>query len=167
MQSRERLSSQFSPAAHDTTPRERQSSRATSSSGGNDDGRPATRRTIPNEDFMPRSNYSFSAMVSRWSAAREAAQASLNDDCSICIERKVDESVLVPCMHTFCYECIHQWVCINPRCPLCKRKAHKIIHDITGDREFTEVNVSDIRAAAAAIRAPTRLPSYSGASLRP
>ncbi len=86
----------------------------------------------------------------RISAALDAAEATLREDCSICIDKKVDRSVLLPCLHTFCYSCISRWVGINPSCPLCKSAADKILHHITEDRRFSEVHVMSIRAAEAA-----------------
>ncbi|CAL8085377.1 unnamed protein product [Calicophoron daubneyi] len=67
------------------------------------------------------------------------------DDCVICLCTKSNRSIVLPCMHTFCFDCIHRWLCINPSCPLCKRVAQRIIHSILSDTEFTEVLVSDLR----------------------
>ncbi|VDD79650.1 unnamed protein product [Mesocestoides corti] len=74
-----------------------------------------------------------------------ATRESSDDECSICKDEKVNRSVLLPCMHTYCYACISQWVRINPTCPLCKGTAERIIHSITSDRQFSEVSVATTR----------------------
>ncbi|KAM7536293.1 hypothetical protein Aperf_G00000085627 [Anoplocephala perfoliata] len=63
------------------------------------------------------------------------------DDCAICRDRKVNQSYLVPCMHTYCFECILRWVRINPTCPLCKANALKIIHSINSDTDYGEYEI--------------------------
>ncbi|VDP83546.1 unnamed protein product [Echinostoma caproni] len=68
------------------------------------------------------------------------------DDCVICLCEKSNRSVVLPCMHTFCFDCIHRWLTINPSCPLCKRLAQRVIHSVLSDTEFTELLVSDLQA---------------------
>lgn len=69
-----------------------------------------------------------------------------DDDCVICLDPKSNRSIVLPCMHTFCFDCIYRWLCINPSCPLCKRLAHRVIHSILSDSEFTELLVSELHA---------------------
>ncbi|VUZ41402.1 unnamed protein product [Hymenolepis diminuta] len=64
-----------------------------------------------------------------------------DDECVICRDRKVNQSFLIPCMHTYCYQCILRWVRINPTCPLCKATAQKIIHSINSDTDFREYEI--------------------------
>ncbi|VDM30323.1 unnamed protein product [Hydatigera taeniaeformis] len=64
-----------------------------------------------------------------------------DDDCAICRDRKVNQSYLLPCMHTYCFQCILQWVRINPTCPLCKALVWKIIHSINSDSNFKEYDI--------------------------
>ncbi|VDO04297.1 unnamed protein product [Rodentolepis nana] len=64
-----------------------------------------------------------------------------DDECVICRDRKVNQSFLIPCMHTYCYQCILRWVRINPTCPLCKAAAQKIIHSINSDTDFREYEI--------------------------
>ncbi len=98
------------------------------------------RGNSPTSDAFPRDVH----------AAIEAVQTTNAEDCSICLERKTDCSLLLPCLHTFCFTCIERWVTTNPQCPLCKTTGEKILHDVTPDGRFTEVHVSEMRAAAAA-----------------
>lgn len=77
-------------------------------------------------------------------AALRAATDTADEECAICKDEKVDKSVLLPCMHTYCFSCINQWVCINPICPLCKGPAERIIHEISSDQQFREVRVADL-----------------------
>nr|CDS18282.1 transcriptional activator [Echinococcus granulosus] len=67
--------------------------------------------------------------------------SNADDDCAICRDRKVNQSYLLPCMHTYCYQCILQWVRINPTCPLCKALVQKIIHSINSDNNFKEYDI--------------------------
>ncbi|CAH8585499.1 unnamed protein product [Schistosoma turkestanicum] len=77
-------------------------------------------------------------------AAARSTGLESDDDCVICLCEKSNRCVVLPCMHTFCYDCIYRWLCINPSCPLCKRLAQKIIHSVLSDTEFTELLVSDL-----------------------
>ncbi|KAF8568913.1 hypothetical protein P879_01171 [Paragonimus westermani] len=67
------------------------------------------------------------------------------DDCVICLDPKSNRSIVLPCMHTFCFDCIYRWLCINPSCPLCKRLAHRIVHSILSDSDFAELLVSELQ----------------------
>ncbi|CAH8871897.1 unnamed protein product [Trichobilharzia szidati] len=79
-------------------------------------------------------------------AAERAQCRESDDDCVICLCKKSNRSVILPCMHTFCFDCIYRWLCINPSCPLCKCLAHKIIYSIISDTEYTEILVSDLHS---------------------
>ncbi|THD22078.1 Transcriptional activator [Fasciola hepatica] len=93
-------------------------------------------------------------------AARRPPGSTLDgdDDCVICLCEKSNRSVVLPCMHTFCFSCIHRWLTINPSCPLCKRLAQRVIHSVLSDTEFTELLVSDLQAQRNARRI-NRLPA--------
>uniref|UniRef100_A0A3Q0KIB4 RING-type E3 ubiquitin transferase n=1 Tax=Schistosoma mansoni TaxID=6183 RepID=A0A3Q0KIB4_SCHMA len=126
-------------------------------------GRRATRRlsatntrSVPSTN-IPSTNHPSRANNSRRSqslidcpdvrAALTAARSTgleSDDDCVICLCEKSNRCVVLPCMHTFCYDCIYRWLSINPSCPLCKRLAQKIIHSVLSDTEFTELLVSDL-----------------------
>ncbi|KAL5961335.1 E3 ubiquitin-protein ligase ICP0 [Taenia solium] len=74
-------------------------------------------------------------------AAILTKDSNADDDCAICRDRKVNQSYLLPCMHTYCFQCILQWVRINPTCPLCKALVRKIIHSINSDSNFKEYDI--------------------------
>lgn len=74
-------------------------------------------------------------------AATLTKDSNADDDCAICRDRKVNQSYLLPCMHTYCFQCILQWVRINPTCPLCKALVRKIIHSINSDSNFKEYDI--------------------------
>ena len=40
--------------------------------------------------------------------------------CSICLLMLLDPYKIEPCGHTFCNECISEWLCSNLHCPLCR-----------------------------------------------
>jgi len=45
-------------------------------------------------------------------------------DCAICLS-SYDEGIelrILPCRHHYHQECIDQWLCLTPNCPLCKRE---------------------------------------------
>ncbi|KAF6768390.1 hypothetical protein AHF37_06958 [Paragonimus kellicotti] len=81
------------------------------------------------------------------------------DDCVICLDPKSNRSIVLPCMHTFCFDCIYRWLCINPSCPLCKRLAHRIIHSILSDSDFAELLVSELQERENTARRITGLPA--------
>ena len=62
--------------------------------------------------------------------------------CAICMESCLEDNrvTLDNCEHQFCHLCIEKWVkeSIN-RCPLCKKKVHKITKQLTNE----EFDVSD------------------------
>ena len=70
-----------------------------------------------------------------------ATSASVDEDCAICRDRKVNLSYILPCMHTYCFKCILQWVRIKAICPLCKAIVNKIIHSIKSDTNYKEYDV--------------------------
>ena len=41
------------------------------------------------------------------------------DQCAICIGDIISPHTL-PCGHSFCHACIHQWIACNPTCALCR-----------------------------------------------
>ena len=41
-------------------------------------------------------------------------------ECSICLSDDTSSGVVTRCGHTFCKDCIIDWVMINPVCPLCR-----------------------------------------------
>ena len=62
---------------------------------------------------------------------------------------------MMPCLHTFCYECIVRRAETTPKCPLCKRTATSILHLLRADDNFTE-HVIPLPAAASTAVHPTR-----------
>ena len=63
-----------------------------------------------------------------------------NDRCPICLVTPVNNPSLVsPCLHTFCFECIKTWAEITarfPTCPLCKCAFDRVIHNIVSERTY-------------------------------
>ncbi|KAL0224616.1 hypothetical protein RCL1_002528 [Eukaryota sp. TZLM3-RCL] len=45
-------------------------------------------------------------------------------DCPICMSVFVNPSI-IGCGHTFCYDCINQWLATHHNCPECRTRAHK------------------------------------------
>merc|ERR1712216_842469 len=43
-------------------------------------------------------------------------------ECAICWQALLPgETVTVPCQHTYCKDCIKEWLMWNPSCPMCRR----------------------------------------------
>ena len=57
-------------------------------------------------------------------ASTSGAAALLGEqlECIICREPMVGAHALVPCGHTFCAECAHQWLAQKNSCPTCRKK---------------------------------------------
>ena len=41
-------------------------------------------------------------------------------DCSICLNKATNQITLTNCKHTFCTDCITNWIIKNPSCPNCR-----------------------------------------------
>ncbi|XP_048532314.1 uncharacterized protein LOC125511079 isoform X1 [Triticum urartu] len=73
---------------------------------------------------------------------RRGPSAAVACSCPICLEGFEDEAYLDTCLHSFCYECITQWVSIvaskhedplsSVKCPLCKTESVSILHAFDG-----------------------------------
>jgi hypothetical protein len=63
---------------------------------------------------------------------KETSSSSSKDvqalpSCAICLTAISDPTTLVACTHSFCYECISQWLRKSNKCPLCKSKSSAFI----------------------------------------
>jgi len=54
------------------------------------------------------------------------------EDCVICMAGYEDQNYIrvLPCNHHFHQECIDQWICLTPKCPLCKRSVDPMLEDL-------------------------------------
>lgn len=54
---------------------------------------------------------------------KDKRKSSINPDnrCAICLTLMEDLTMLSDCLHTFCFNCIIEWLKMKPECPLCKR----------------------------------------------
>jgi len=50
----------------------------------------------------------------------EALEGTSLDECCVCLERKPD--TILPCAHSYCTICIHQWNVNHKTCPVCREK---------------------------------------------
>ncbi|KAI9494876.1 hypothetical protein BDB00DRAFT_816184 [Zychaea mexicana] len=50
--------------------------------------------------------------------------------CSICIQPYIRRTFLQPCYHSFCFQCIRQWINIVPNCPLCKQLVDSLVYNM-------------------------------------
>lgn len=82
------------------------------------------------------------------SSSASGSIPTTDEDCAICRDQKVNPSYIMPCMHTYCFNCILQWVRINPICPLCKAMVQKIIHSIKSDTDYREYDVRSMASSS-------------------
>lgn len=45
-------------------------------------------------------------------------------DCSICLERKLQDTIILPCQHTFHTKCVEPWFARQLTCPLCRQSVN-------------------------------------------
>jgi hypothetical protein len=62
-----------------------------------------------------------------WAAACEAALASLDAACPICLGTLVAPVTLAGCLHSFCLRCLERWVPVSESCPLCKAEVRVFV----------------------------------------
>jgi hypothetical protein len=71
-------------------------------------------------------------------------------NCSICFNIISDKTILANCEHSFCSECIYEWIIKKPNCPLCRmpvletEERNSLMYGITNDK-FLLVNVNVFR----------------------
>uniref|UniRef100_A0A8C3BF88 RING-type E3 ubiquitin transferase n=1 Tax=Cairina moschata TaxID=8855 RepID=A0A8C3BF88_CAIMO len=46
--------------------------------------------------------------------------SALDERCPICLDTWSNAGYVLPCLHRFCFKCIHRWAERKPKCPLCK-----------------------------------------------
>ena len=48
-----------------------------------------------------------------------------NKDCSICIDN-INEEFILECNHSFCKDCIYNWLKKSQTCPLCRNEVKEV-----------------------------------------
>ena len=57
--------------------------------------------------------------------------------CAICLSKYKRPSMLRPCLHMFCFDCVMRWREMGKaKCPMCKTAFHSVITDIVSDSDF-------------------------------
>jgi Ring finger domain len=60
-----------------------------------------------------------------------------NPNCTICLQRIIDRTVIPICSHEFCFECIRLWSDQSRRCPLCSQAlGGYLIHRIRSKYDY-------------------------------
>lgn len=59
--------------------------------------------------------------------------------CPICLEYYSNKTLLNPCYHAFCYECIKFWSKVSQNCPLCKQTFNFAIYNIKDEYNFDKI----------------------------
>lgn len=61
--------------------------------------------------------------------------------CSICLESIKQRTVIDPCMHEFCQECITEWTKLKNTCPACRAVGKKLLCNIVGQCHGEEIAI--------------------------
>ncbi|XP_056357912.1 uncharacterized protein LOC130258505 [Oenanthe melanoleuca] len=69
---------------------------------------------------------------------RGSTDTEVEERCPICLDSWREPSFVMPCLHCFCYGCIHRWANNKTQCPLCKGKMTSILHSVRADDDFEE-----------------------------
>lgn len=94
--------------------------------------------------------------------------SALDERCPICLDTWSNAGYVLPCLHRFCFKCIHRWAERKPKCPLCKGRVTSIVHSVQADDNFEEVTIRPPVGASFFInheRRPTRLSSLRSSHL--
>jgi len=85
-------------------------------------GHPSPARTIsgPTEEPLKRSHPLSLPSFSHSMILDEALEGTSLEECCVCLERKPD--TILPCAHSYCTICIHQWNVNHKTCPVCREK---------------------------------------------
>ncbi|KAI6058215.1 E3 ubiquitin-protein ligase Topors-like isoform X1 [Aix galericulata] len=67
--------------------------------------------------------------------------SALDKRCPICLDTCSNAGYVLPCLHRFCFKCIHRWAERKPECPLCKGRVTSIVHSVQADDNFEEVTI--------------------------
>ncbi|KAH8105101.1 hypothetical protein BXZ70DRAFT_504836 [Cristinia sonorae] len=70
------------------------------------------------------------------------------DHCSICLQSMADRTVIPPCSHEFCFECLLIWTGQSRRCPLCSQTIGEyLIHHIRSKYDFQKHYLTPLRTS--------------------
>ncbi|KAK1219545.1 hypothetical protein PQX77_017733 [Marasmius sp. AFHP31] len=83
------------------------------------------------------------------------------DHCSICLQAVADRTVVPPCSHEFCFECLMIWTEQSRRCPLCSQNiGEHVIHNIRSRYDYQKHFLPPLRS-----KSPQMLPLRTSASV--
>ena len=66
-------------------------------------------------------------------------------NCRICLEEisRTQASILIPCLHRFCFTCIRRWFRVRPSCALCHSKTELVLYSIRTCTDYKLYKVKD------------------------
>ncbi|EPQ52985.1 hypothetical protein GLOTRDRAFT_111805, partial [Gloeophyllum trabeum ATCC 11539] len=71
------------------------------------------------------------------------------EQCSICLQRLEDRTVIPTCSHEFCFECLLVWAEQSRRCPLCQQPVGDyVIHKIRSKYDYQKHFLPPLRSAS-------------------
>lgn len=77
--------------------------------------------------------------------AENATEKATQEICGICLDSvNIIKGSLPVCVHTFCFDCIHQWSKTSNTCPMCKATFRMISRAEVGKGRPKRVRVNDV-----------------------
>ncbi|RWS20145.1 E3 ubiquitin-protein ligase Topors-like isoform X2 [Leptotrombidium deliense] len=68
-----------------------------------------------------------------------------SESCSICYATITNKAVTDPCEHSFCFDCIRQWMRHNNQCPLCRQICEQVKYNFRSETDFDRLTVESLR----------------------
>ncbi|KAF9259450.1 hypothetical protein L218DRAFT_963613 [Marasmius fiardii PR-910] len=82
------------------------------------------------------------------------------NQCCICLQALVDRTVVPPCSHEFCFECLMIWTEQSRRCPLCSQDIGEyVIHNIRSRYDYQKHFLPPMRSKSPAMLPMRSLPA--------
>ncbi|KAF7488377.1 E3 ubiquitin-protein -like ligase [Sarcoptes scabiei] len=67
--------------------------------------------------------------------------SSYTPKCSICLEDILNLTFANHCHHSFCFDCIRQWIRFHNKCPLCRQRIQFITFNFRSNEDYDRIDV--------------------------
>lgn len=71
-------------------------------------------------------------------------QPSEGNECPICQNPITDRTVIDPCLHEFCRNCIQTWSTSHRTCPVCRQEFNALMANIRSDTDYESIPLQRI-----------------------
>ncbi|KAF9653602.1 hypothetical protein BDM02DRAFT_3182613 [Thelephora ganbajun] len=79
----------------------------------------------------------------------EEEEEDVDNQCSICLQRLTDRTLIPRCSHEFCFECLVIWADQSRRCPLCAQGIGEyLIHNVRSKYDYTKYFLPPLRSGS-------------------